>query len=317
MARMEEGSTVSGYTLIRILGRGARAVVWEAVEASSERHVALKVLDSIVDSAPARLRAEYMAQSEVDHPNVVKALDLVEVGRRLTLVSEVVDGPELGAYIREQKPDRTAALRVFGGILRGMAAAHERGLVHRDLKPSNILMTRGPRAIPKISDFGMVKTRENLELTEQGEVIGTLRYMAPEQLMNASGVDARADVFSLGCILFELLVHQRCFDAPNRVALMNVVRLGQHTPFPEGLDPELQALITRMIAADPAVRPADASAVLDLLELPSDPTGDLGVPIPIPPDPSVSQPAFGRAGVVVLGVAVVLGLLGLLGLLFR
>jgi len=311
---MEVGQNESGYTLTRIVGRGSRAIVWEAERSDTGERVALKVLDTVADSAPDRLRAEFSAQVRLDHPNIVSVHEIIEFDGKLSLVAELVDGCDLREYIDRYKPDTTAAVRVFGGIMRGLAAAQDQGLVHRDLKPGNILMTAGNQSIPKISDFGIVKAENSLDLTQTGMVLGTLRYMPPEQLQNPSGVDQRADLFSAGCILFELLTHKRLFDGPNKVALMNAVRMGTHTPFPEDLDPELRSLIETLIHPDREQRPASAADVLERMGLSIDPEVELTVPIPIELAPK-KLPfiwiTLGFAALLIAGIALGLGITAL------
>ncbi|MCA9568844.1 MAG: serine/threonine protein kinase [Myxococcales bacterium] len=267
---MQPGLTSSGYRFVRVLGRGSRAVVWEAVHVVTSRMVAVKVLDTLDPDERKRLANEYQAMALLQHPNVVGVHALLEVEGRLALVIDLVQGPDLESYLAETPPDRELALQLFGGILRGLAAAHAQGFVHRDLKPGNVLLTSTSPPVPRIADFGIVKAESDTSITNTGLILGTVRYMAPEQLKNPSGVDARADLFSAGCILFELLTHTKAFDAPNKVALMNVVRLKRHTPFPDDLDPEHRQLLDELLDPEPENRPDTAVAVLERLGLPEE-----------------------------------------------
>lgn len=273
---MRPGTTSSGYRFIRVLGRGSRAVVWEAVHTLTSRRVAVKVLDTLVPEERHRLAAEYQAMAQLEHPNVVGVHALLETEGRLALVSDLVLGSDLELYLQETPPDRELALELFGGILRGLGAAHDLGMVHRDLKPGNVLLTPTHPPVPRIADFGIVKVASESGLTDEGLILGTVRYMAPEQMRDPGGVDARADLFSAGCILFELLMHRKAFDAPNKVALMNCVRLKRHAPFAEDLDPAHRALLEELLDPDPDGRPDSARAVLERLGLPetSDATVD-------------------------------------------
>lgn len=275
---MQAGQISSGYRFVRVLGRGARAVVWEAVHEVTSRRVAVKVLDTLVPEERKRLASEYQAMNQLEHPNIVGVHALLELEGRLALVSDLVQGPDLATFITEAKPDRALALELFGGILRGLVAAHAAGMVHRDLKPHNVLLTRGQPPVPRIADFGIVKLESSSSITSQGLILGTIRYMAPEQMKNPSGVDARADLFSAGCILYELLTHEKAFDAPNKVALMNVVRLKQHGPIPEDLPEDHQALLDELLDPDPAQRPASALEVLERLGLSAEVDVDLPSP---------------------------------------
>lgn len=308
MRGMAPGTQVSGYELVRAIGRGSRAVVWEARVVKTGEPVALKILDTLADAAPERLKAEFIAQSRIEHPNVVSVHGLVEIDGKLSLVAELVKGIDLREYIQRFKPNREQAIHLFGGILRGLSAAHALGLIHRDLKPNNILMPEGPHSTPKILDFGVVKMADSVNITQKGMLLGTLRYMPPEQLRDPSGVDVRADLFAAGCILFELLTHQKMFDAPNKVALMNVVRLGQHTPFPDDIDPELKALVLELTATDPEDRPASADVVLERLGLSPEPSLRETVPLILTPPPAPASLPWAW----IIGIALPLGLIAAL-----
>lgn len=288
----------AGYRFVRVLGRGSRAVVWEAVSEATGTHVALKVLDAPASGAAERLQREFAAQRSLQHDNVVAAYELLEVEGRLAIVAELVEGPDLRAWIESHRPTRERALRMFGGILRGLAAAHAAGLVHRDLKPANVLIAGGRRPVPKITDFGVVKTEQ--DVINPTLVLGTLRYMAPEQIRDPSRVDARADLFAAGCILYELLTGNRAFDAPNRVALMNAIRLKQHGPIPYDLEPRVRRVLESLLATDADDRPASAEVVLDALGLPR----EVEEPIEIGPvnAPSGGVPLAGLLAAVVVAL---------------
>lgn len=268
---MQPGSTTAGYRLVRMLGRGARASVWEAVAEVDGRRVALKVLHDPLSIAPESLIREYQTQRRLRHPNVVGMVDLVEIEERLALAAELVDGTDLKVWLERHRPDHAEAIRLFGGVLRGLAAAHALGFVHRDLKPSNVLLTKHKRPTPKISDFGVVKIDGE---GGDGQVLGTWRYMAPEQIVDARAVDARADLFSAGCLFYELLTGNRAFDAPNRVAMMNAIRSKQHGPIPPDLDPRVAAVLDALLDPDPDKRPASAAAALEALGLPLEPEAE-------------------------------------------
>ncbi len=287
-------------------------MVWEGVHELTSTRVAIKVLDTMDASERKRLVAEYQAMASLEHPNVVGVHALLELEGRLALVSDLVLGSDLETWLARTPPDRQRDLELFGGILRGLAAAHARGMVHRDLKPGNVLLTDSDPPVPRIADFGIVKVESNLELTSTGLILGTIRYMAPEQLRNPSAVDARADLFSAGCILFELLFRQKAFNAPNKVALMNAVRTKQHAPYPPDLDAELRDLLDALLDPDPEKRPRTAEEVLRRLGLPTETT--TSTPHRAPVEVRSRLPFYAAIGGVLLLAALLLagGLFALL-----
>lgn len=285
----------------RILGSGSRAVVWEATQLVSGKRYALKVLETLASGADARFLQEFRVQAALDHPNIVAVHAFLEIENRLVFVLDRVPGPNLQEWMAQNHPDRPLALEIFGGILRGLRAAHERGLVHRDLKPSNVLMQLDDPPVPRITDFGEVKTA-GMDITGSGMVLGTLRYMPPEQLENPSGVDARADLFAAGCILYELLTNTKAYDAPNKVAVMNAVRKGEHAPIPEDLPEPTKAVLRRMLSPHRDERPESTDAVLRALNL------------PLEVDVSVADAPMERARVKPLALVLVAALIGAVAL---
>ena len=225
------------YELVEPLGAGAMGVVWRARDHQLATDVALKLLppERAGDAeALARFRDELLLARAVSHPNVCRLHDLVEDGGRWFITMELIDGAPLSVQ-ESLPPDRLRS--VLRQVADGLAAAHSAGVVHRDLKPSNILITAEGRAV--VADFGIARRHGTDSRTRTGAVIGTPRYMAPEQRLD-SRVDARADVYALGLIGRELLGEQA--------------------------DPSLDAVLRACLQADPADRPADGAAVVSLLD---------------------------------------------------
>lgn len=265
---MQQGDVHQGYRLERVIGRGSRAVVWEATQLVSGKRYALKVLETLATGADARFLQEFRVQAALKHPNIVHVHAFLEIEHRLVFVLDRVPGPNLAEWMEQNRPDRTLALKIFGGILRGLRAAHDAGLVHRDLKPSNVIVQLDDPPVPRITDFGEAKTTEGVSLTTDGMVLGTIRYMPPEQLSDASDVDARADLFAAGCILYELLTGDKAYDATNKIAVMNAVRTGEHGPIPEDLPEKTKRVLQRMLSPHRDERPDSADDVLQALGLP-------------------------------------------------
>jgi eukaryotic-like serine/threonine-protein kinase len=184
--------------------------------------------------------------------NVVSVRDILDINGSPGLIMEYVDGPSLEDLLQRYQPSMADAELIAEGIIQGVAAAHELGLIHRDLKPANILLKlSGGVIVPKVADFGLVKLlcadeSAGKGRTRTGIAMGTPSYMAPEQVRDAKTADRRADIFSLGAILFELFCHQRAFDGEDLADILTAVKLGEY-PAPRTLVPNLPTRIVKAI----------------------------------------------------------------------
>ena len=217
-----------------------------------------------------RLLREGRVQANLRHPNIVAVTDVLPVQGAPALVMEYVDGPALDTWLADHAPTLPEGLWLFRGILRGMAAAHDRGVVHRDLKPANVLLA--PTAdglVPKVTDFGLVKSLyDQRGDTQQGMSLGTPEYMSPEQIRDASKIDERSDMWGLGCVLYELVCHRRAFQGADKMGTFNLIVKGRYAP-PRELAPEIPAnvaeAIRRLLEVDPRARLSSCDALFDLL----------------------------------------------------
>jgi eukaryotic-like serine/threonine-protein kinase len=243
---------------VRPLGKGGMGSIWEGRHTALDRRVAVKfMLTELTASEQARRRFEREARAAgaVESEHVVSAFDfgVTEVGEYF-LVLEYLEGEDLASLlVREGKLAVPRAVEIVRQALRGIERAHARGVVHRDLKPSNLFLTRredGSESC-KVLDFGVAKlTLSKSGPTRTGEVIGTIDYMPPEQLRGDSDIDVRADVYSLGCVLYECLSGERPFHADEPHVLMYRILEGRREPLDARVPPELANIVQRALDPD-------------------------------------------------------------------
>jgi len=243
---------IPGYRLEKLVGKGGMGEVHRAVQLSLGRVVAVKILSGELAADPTfvvRFDKEAAALATLSHPNVVSIVDKGKAENTYFLVMEYVDGPSLREVMRSPLLDIPGALRIIMEIARAIDYAHSRGVVHRDLKPENILFDEQAGGIAKVTDFGLATFFDDSKLTSRFNVtethvsMGTLSYMAPEQRVDAKNADHRADVYSLGVMLYELLVGEvpiGTFDPPS-----------QRRP---GTDKRLDGIVLRCLKPSPADR---------------------------------------------------------------
>ncbi len=268
---MQPGQTVAQYEIVEKLGQGGMGVVYRARDTKLDRTVALKFLPphlSLDEDAKLRFVQEAKAASALDHANISTIHDIAETEEgELYIVMALYEGQTLGYRLREEAFTVERCLRIGVQLARALERAHEAGIVHRDLKPANILVT--DRDEVKLLDFGLAKlTHSRQDLTQTGTTLGTAGYMSPEQL-DGGDVDPRADLFSLGAVLYELLAGRRAFDAGTPMATAVAVLQAEPTPLSE-LRPEVPESVRRVVDAclckNRDDRPESASAVLAALE---------------------------------------------------
>jgi hypothetical protein len=263
------GTVVERYTVESVLGSGGMATVYRVRHNQLGSLHAMKALDVPTPQVRRRLLREGRLQSNLRHPNVVAVTDSVEIDGLPALVMEYVRGPSLADFLAACRPSVAQIDELARGILRGVAAAHQAGLVHRDLKPGNILLSMdGGTPVPKVTDFGLAKALDaapGADQTRSGVAMGTPSYMAPEQVRDSASVDHRADLFALGAVLYELLTGRKAFVGSDTFEVFQAVCEGRHTPVDEvvpGLPRRMIAAVEAALQVDPLLRVADCDTLL-------------------------------------------------------
>jgi streptogramin lyase len=267
--RIAAGDVVAGYEVGALIGRGGMGEVYRAVDMQLERPVALKLLTERLSDDERfreRLLRESRLAASLDHPNVVPIYEAGESDGRLFIAMRYVAGTDLKGLLRQEgalAPERAVA--IGRQVADALDAAHERGLVHRDVKPSNVLLDQqGGREHAYLADFGLTQSISDSGPTD-GQLMGTVDYVAPEQIRGDT-VDGRADVYALGCLLFETLTATLPFTGASDVAVVYAhledepPRASERRP---GLSGALDDVLARAMAKDPADRQETCGRLLD------------------------------------------------------
>lgn len=268
----QDGEVVPGtrYTVRRLIGTGGMGRVYEVEHIELGKRFVLKSLQrelSRREDLVARLRNEWRALARLEHPNIVNVTDAGTSTNGVPFyVMERLEGETLGALLyRARRLPPPRALAIAAGILEGLHAAHQIGVVHRDVKPPNVFLTA---SAVKILDFGIAKIRDAKDvITARGIAVGTPRYMSPEQAQGTS-VDARSDIYATGLMLFEMVSGVGPFDDTKDHNELLLAHLGRKAPLLSSIcvvAPELDAVVAGMLAKDPRERPSSAHDVAETL----------------------------------------------------
>lgn len=263
------GRLLGHYRVLEPLGRGGMADVYRALDTRLDRVVALKLLRPETASDPDRTRRfvrEAKAASALNHPNIVTVYEIDSVDGTDFIALEYVEGTPLSRLIAGRPLDPQRAVDHAAQIADALSAAHAAGIVHRDLKPANIMVTQSSgRDTIKVLDFGLAKRVESLRsdaltfslVTRHGALLGTPAYMAPEQVQGHD-VDARADVFAFGAVLYEMLAGRMAFSGDSEISTLMAVMSSAPTPL-EGVPADLARLVMRCLEKDPLARYASGT----------------------------------------------------------
>jgi serine/threonine protein kinase len=259
------------YRVLRVLGRGGMGIVFEAEDINLARPVALKVLRPEISSTSdgrTRFHREAQAAAALQHDHIVTVFHFGEERGVLYLALQLLVGETLEDRLQRQpRLSLQTILRLGREIADGLSAAHALHLIHRDIKPSNIWLEAGRDRV-KILDFGLARAKgDDARITQTGAVMGTPAYMSPEQA-RGQPVGPRGDLFSLGCVLYRLCTGEAPFGREDTLATLSALAL-EEPPLVKELNPEvppgLSKLIDRLLAKEPADRPASAGEVVDAL----------------------------------------------------
>lgn len=264
--------TIPGYEILSELGRGGMGIVYQARDLNLKRLVALKTIlaGSLAGAEDIkRFHIEAEAIARLQHPNIVQIFDVGSQEAMAYFSLELVDGGTLASLLRANPPTPELAVSLTATLARAIHHAHQRGIVHRDLKPANVLMMAD--GTPKITDFGLAKQlNDDSGQTRTGAVMGTPSYMAPEQAAGQiQAIGPLTDVYSLGVILYELLIGHPPFRGQNVIETLDLVRTQEPTApstIRRGIPRDLETICLKAMAKDPLQRYASALALADDLD---------------------------------------------------
>ena len=313
------------YRLERELGRGGMATVYLAHDLRHKRSVALKVLHSGLAQTlgPDRFQREIETAARLQHPHILTVLDSGETAGQLWFTMPYVEGESLRDRLRrERQLSVDDAVRITREVAQALQYAHEHGVIHRDIKPENLLLTSDGNTL--VADFGIARgmAADDQRLTNTGVVVGTPAYMSPEQAAGDQQVDARSDIYSLACVLYEMLAGEPPYTGPTAQAML-VKRLTDPVPsvrherpsVPEHVDHALMKALAPVVADRHANAAEFARAVQPSVGTPTAPT------VPLVPGAGVSTlsrtaQVRGRRRVAASAITLGLGILIGLGVLF-
>jgi len=318
----ESGEHLLHYRLVEKIGQGGMGSVWRAQDTTLDRDAAIKILPDGLANDPqflARFEREAKLLASLNHPNLAAVFGVHDADSTRFLAMELVPGEDLSERLKRGPLPADEVVRIMGGIADALEAAHEKGVIHRDLKPANIRLTPDDRV--KVLDFGLAKVVEgepssgsgsgtppDLSLTATGVVLGTVPYMSPEQA-RGKPVDARTDIWSFGCVLWECLTAERPF--PGETVPDQIVAILSNEPdwrkLPGGTPPSILRLLRRCLAKSPRQRLHHiADARIELEEKGAEPIAESASASREPARPRLVVPLLAAALVIAIVFAVVI-----------
>ncbi|HTA20145.1 MAG TPA: serine/threonine-protein kinase, partial [Polyangia bacterium] len=258
--------TFDRFDIERLVGSGGMATVYRAIDRQSGLPVALKVLHGRTSEQTERFEQEAELLAELSHPAIVRYVGhgTTPVGEHY-LAMEWLDGVTLEDVLANGPLTIHESVDLGRRVADALASAHRRGIVHRDIKPGNLILPGGALPAVRVLDFGLARrVLDQRRITQSGGIMGTPMYMAPEQARGEPYIDARADIFALGCVLFQCLTGQPPFTGPTAMAVLAKICLDESLPIRDlcpGLPRDLEQMLARMLAKERGGRPPDATSV--------------------------------------------------------
>ncbi len=261
---LEVGSRIGDYEIVSTLGAGGMGKVFKVRNVISDRIEAMKVLLPDLEQQPEladRFMREIKVQASLQHPNIAALHTALRVDNQLLMLMELVDGITLDQRLQQGPVPLRDAVDYIGQVLGALGYAHQHGVIHRDIKPANVMLT--PTGTVKLMDFGIAKGAADRKLTMTGTTMGSLYYMSPEQIKGMANLDPRADLYSVGVSLYELVTGKKPFDGDSQFAIM-AAHLEKNPVPPITLDGKLPQILNDVIlmsiAKDPEQRFQSAEA---------------------------------------------------------
>jgi serine/threonine protein kinase len=271
MARLAPGQVLGDrFRIERPAGRGGMGAIYKAADGVTGGYVAVKIMARHSGSAQERFQREAVLLAALSHPCIVRHVSHGATPAGLAfLAMDWLEGEDLAERLAREPLGLEESLALVRRASEGLAVAHARGVVHRDVKPSNLFLVGGDPAAVKVIDFGVARIDSGAtNLTRPGSSLGTAGYMAPEQALEAADVDARADVYGLGCVLFECLTGRPPFEGRPAALVVKVLR--DKPPAPStlraGVSAKIDALVARLLAKERAERPNDAAELVQAID---------------------------------------------------
>ncbi len=298
------GDTVGDYKVLSFVGRGGMGEVFRVEHTVTRRVEAMKVLPGAHSGAveqACRFLREIRLQASLSHPNIAAVHNAFWEKDDLVMVMELVEGESLSRRLERNRIPLAEGLGYSLQTLSGLSYAHQHGVTHRDIKPANIMVT--PQGTVKLTDFGLAKAPSDPRLTDSGAMVGSLHYISPEQVRGAPDLDARADIYSFGAVLYELVTGRKPFDSGNAFALM-LAHTAETPPPPTELDPTLPSALDPIILRALAKNPADRFQSADEFRIALESAAS-NLPGPVAPRPTRprARSRFWWSGVAIVALA--------------